>query len=170
MLIVGSAQTRTDSMPQDFIVPNSRSTSLLLQMFLGNGLTVTESDSTDLSNRYVATYVDDDDQLVAFCSCDCAFVAYAGAALSMIPPDVANDAIAGGNMSGPLVGNFHEIMNICSKLLMSDSSAHLRLDKTLTPDQASDTTLTLGESPEKVSAFSVDIPGYGIGSITFRVS
>ena len=60
-------------------------------------------------------------------------------------------------------------MNICSKLLMSDSSAHLRLDKTLDPGAANDAVASLEGASEKV-AFSVDIPRYGSGTLTFLIS
>ncbi len=112
---------------------------------------------------------DDDDKLVALCVCDKEFVAYSGAALSMIPADVANEMISGNSVTEAMIGNFYEVMNICSKLLMSDSSAHLRLDKTLVPEDSAETVSALKESAQ-VIGFNVEIPKYGVGGLTFLVT
>ncbi len=59
---------------------------------------------------------------VAICVCGLEFEAYSGAALFMIPADAANEMIAGQSVTDAILDNFYEVMNICSKLLMSDPS------------------------------------------------
>ena len=157
-------------MSQNFVMPDVRSVATLLKMFLGEDLVVTDHESTDLSSHHVATYINDSDDLVALCACDYPFVAYTGAALSMVPAAIANEAVADQKLTDAMVDNFHEVMNICSKLLMSNTSSHLRLDKTLNPDQSAGSISTLQESSCQSLAFSIDIPGYGTGSVTFLVS
>lgn len=157
-------------MPRDFVTPNPQTISSLLTMFFGDGLNVTEIEAADLSDRHVATFVSDEGELVALCACDRPLVAYAGAALSMIPADVANAMVVGGDLTEAILGNFHEVMNICSKLLMSDGSAHLRLDKTLSPEQSAEVITNLEENSAQVVAFGIDIPGYGKGSLTFLIT
>ena len=156
-------------MSNNFIVPTEKSVASLLAMIFGDGLGVDGGDAVDLDSQHVATFIDDDDKLVAACACDKAFVAYSGAALSMIPADVANEMINGNTISEALIGNFYEVMNICSKLLMSDTSSHLRLDKTLEPGAGSDALASLNGASETV-AFCVDIPSYGSGTLTFLIS
>lgn len=156
-------------MSASFVTPDGNAVAKLLETIFGNGLAVSDSDSPDVSDKHTATFIDDEDKLVAVCVCDKSFVAYSGAALSMIPAGVANDMINGGEVSEALVGNFYEVMNICSKLLMSDSSAHLRLDKVLEPGDAGSTTAELkGDSVLK--GFIVDIPGYGSGEVSFLIA
>ncbi len=138
-------------------------------MIFGAELDVSDSEAQDLSNHYVATFVSDEDQLVAFCACDKEFVAYSGAALSMIPADVANEMISGNAVTEVMIENFYEVMNICSKLLMSDSSAHLRLDKTLSPEDSAGPVAALQESAH-ITGFGVDIPRYGKGRLIFAVT
>lgn len=157
-------------MPQEFVKPDLESISTLLQMFLGDGVSVADGDPSDLSDRFVATYVNDSNDLVALCACDLPFVAYTGAALSMVPAGVANDAIASQSITDVMADNFHEVMNICSTLMMSDSSSHLRLDKTLVPESSADPISKLQEGAEQSTAFSVDIPGYGNGSVAFLIA
>ena len=86
----------------------------------------------------------------------------------MIPADVAQEMIFGNAVSDAMVDNFYEVMNICSKLMMSESGAHLRLDKTLSPDQSVEAIAAMKES--HTAAFGVDIPRYGKGTLTFVIT
>lgn len=156
-------------MSTNYVMPTSQSVCSLLSMIFGEGLDVSDCEPSDLSNQHVATFIDDNDQLVALCVSDKQFVAYSGAALSMIPADVANEMIAGNAVTEAMVGNFNEVMNICSKLLMTDSSAHLRLDKTLNPDESAEAVASLQESGQ-ISGFGVDVPRYGKGTLIFVIT
>jgi hypothetical protein len=62
--------------------------------------------------------------------------------------------------------SYAQVMNITSKLMMSDNSAHLRLDKTMSPSDGSGTLSDLGD-PERVTSFELDIPRYGRGEMCF---
>jgi len=152
-----------------YVTPTPQSVCSLLAMIFGEELDVSDCEPPELSSQYIATFVNDDNQLVAFCACDKAFVAYSGAALSMIPADVANEMIAGNSVTDAMVGNFYEVMNISSKLMMSDSSAHLRLAQTLHPEQAAEPIAALQESAQ-ITGFSVKIPRYGEGTLIFAVT
>ncbi len=156
-------------MSTKFVIPTIQSISSLLGMIFGAKLDVSDSAPADASAQYVAAFVSDEGQKVAICACDKSFVAYAAAALSMIPADVANEMISGSDLTEAIVGNFYEVMNICSKLLMSDSSAHLRLENVLTPGKSAEAIAALGESVQSIG-FGVDIPRYGKGALTFLVT
>ena len=156
-------------MSNNYVIPTTQAVSGLLAMIFGDGVETKDHEAPDLESQHVATFIDDDDQLVALCVCDKEFVAYSGAALSMIPADVANEMISGNSISEAMVGNFYEVMNICSKLLMSDSSAHLRLDKTLSPEESTEPVSALKDSA-KIIGFNVGIPKYGTGMLTFLVT
>ena len=156
-------------MSTKYIIPTPQSVSALLAMIFGDGVDTKDREAPELDGQHVATFVDDDDQLVALCVCDKEFVAYSGAALSMIPADVANEMISGNSISEAMLGNFYEVMNICSKLLMSDTSAHLRLDKTLSPQESAEPLSALKDSAQ-VIGFDIDIPKYGKGMLTFLVT
>ena len=151
-----------------FVTPKADEVVNLLGMILGDGLEISESEAIDLSNKHTATFLDDNDELVAVCCCDVPFVAYSGAALSMIPSAAADEMIKDQELTEAISDNFYEVMNICSKLLMSDTSAHLRLDKTLTPTEAAEAVASL-ESAEVKKSFELNIPDYGAGSIAFAI-
>ena len=156
-------------MTTNYEKPTPQAVCSLLSIIFGEELDVCGCEPPELPGQYIATFVNDDDQLVALCACDKAFVAYAGAALSMIPADVANEMIAHDRVTDAMVGNFYEVMNISSKLLMSDSSAHLRLDETLAPGQSADEIAAL-QGTAHIVGFGVDVPRYGKGTLTFVVT
>lgn len=152
-----------------YIVPTANSIEKILEALYGPGLTVTPNDDASLLDRHVATYVSEDQALVAIGACDAAFVAYSGAALTMVPADAANDMISSQDLTEVVLSNFHEVMNICSRLLMSDDSPHLRLDETLAPGSAAQAVST-AESLAQAASFSIEIPQYGNGNIAFRIA
>lgn len=154
-------------MSKKFIMPAPDAISELLCMVFGDGVKTSKGKEGSAKDSYIATFVDDDDKLVALCASDLPFVAYASAALSMIPAAVANDMIKEKDLNDTVIANFHEIMNICSKLMMSDDSDHLRLLKTLDPAEAEKTVADF--TATSTGAFAIDIPKYGIGNLTFYI-
>lgn len=153
----------------NYVVPTARAATDILGMMYGDDLEVSEDSGDNVQNRHVATYVSDDDGLVALCACDDEFVIFSGAALSMVPADVAREMVAEKDFSDIVLANFHEVMNICSRLLMSDDSPHLRLDKTLPPTDADAAVSKLGANTS-LTSFNVSIPAYGSGNLVFMIS
>ena len=153
-----------------YVEPTDESIGALLEKVFGEGIGTSDDSSADFDGRYVATYLDDEDKLVAVCACDLPFVVYSGAALSMIPATVANEMLSEESISDVVDANFHEVMNICSSLMMSDHSAHLRLAKIL--KAGSDSEAVLGELADNGTKIgvSLDIPNYGQGKIAFVVT
>ena len=155
-------------MATGYIVPTTDSIGDTLKMVLGDGLEVDASDPSGIEDAYIATYVNDSGDVVAICTCDLPFVAFTGAALSMIPADTAKSMAGGGELNPAVAGNFHEVMNICSTLMMTDSTAHLKLKDTL-PSKDSE-ALKSGFAEGQACAFQVNVPGYGQGLIAFRIA
>ncbi len=156
-------------MSTTYEIPTPQSVSDLLCILFGDGLSASQCDSPELNGQHVVSFVSDEDKLVALGICDTEFVAYSGAALSMIPVDVANEMISGNSITDAIAGNFYEVMNICSKLLMSESGAHLRLDQTLSAEQSADAIASLQDASQ-VTGFGVEIPQYGKGTLSFVVT
>lgn len=152
----------------NYELPNTETIADLLEMIFGEDINVSDSSAVEFDDKHIATFLDPDDNLVAICACDKEFVAYSGAALSMIPADVANEMIGGGKLSDAVEANFYEVMNICSKLMMSDRSSHLRLKEVSQPGASNDAVAAL-ESNGKKLGFGVDIPRYGKGALNFMI-
>lgn len=156
-------------MSETYIKPTAESVTSLLAMIYGDDLNTNDLDAAAISGQRIATFINDDDKLVAACVCDRHFVVYSGAALAMIPAGGAEDMIAENSISDAIAGNFHEVMNICSKLLMSDSSAHLRLDKTLDYAQQADLETSVDALATRLG-FQIEIPGYGKGAMAIYMN
>lgn len=155
-------------MTAQYIMPESEAMVSLLSIIFGDDVEVGNCDTPDFTDQYQATFIDPEDKLVALCYSDIDFVAYSGSALSMIPAGAAEDMIAEKDISDTIALNFHEVMNICSQLLMNDNSPHLRLDKTFGPG-GSDTDQSALADPVVASMY-VDVPRYGKGTLSFVIT
>ena len=93
----------------------------------------------------------------------------AGAALSMIPAPAANGMIAEKSVTEDVKANFHEVMNICSKLMLSDKSPHLRLVDVQEPGASTTQIVTSLDASATTVAFEVEIPRYGKGYLGFSI-
>lgn len=154
-----------------FVVPTSESVSDLLKMLYGDDLSSSDCNADDASSYRVATFVDDDNNVVAAVACDIEFVVYSGAALSMIPSGGADDMISDKEATSAVLDNFHEVMNIYSKLFMTETSAHLRLGKIFEAAEAADSVSVqaLNTTATKVG-FDISIPEYGSGKMVAIVT
>lgn len=154
-----------------YVMPTSESTSDLLKMLYGNELSSSDCNVDEVASYQVATFVDDGNNVVAAIACDIKFVVYSGAALSMIPSGGADDMVSTKKATDAVLDNFHEVMNICSKLFMTDTSAHLRLGKIIDASEAADSVSVQAlESLATKAGFDVEIPEYGNGKMVAIVS
>ena len=155
-------------------VPNNTEVKQMLGMLYGQGLAVEGGDpvATDAgSNSIIAIYINDAGEPVTACCCDLPFAAYCGSALSMIPAGGAEDAANSGDLTEMMRGNLQEVMDICSRLFISDSTPHLKLDALYDgPDSLPEMARTLLESASGRADLKVSIPGYGQGNLSFLSS
>lgn len=114
----------------------------------------------------VAVFISDDGEPVAACACDAGFAAAAGSALSMLPPPVAKDAARTGELTEVMQGNLNEIMNICSRLVMTDTSPHLRLERVYPGASVPASAKALLMAPAARADFEVGLPKYGPGFVS----
>jgi hypothetical protein len=136
---------------------------------LFDGLDIKNGAKSDLgpnTGAWLAVYVADDGKPVAFCATDLALSAASSAALSMLPPGAVQDAVKSKEITEVMRGNLREIMNICSRLLMTDSSAHLKLED-IYPAKA--LPAPAGEALKKIAGradFELKMPKYGGGVLS----
>ena len=152
-------------------IPKEQEVEEIFAMLYGKELTLGSGEPVSIEgDSMLAVYVDDEGNPSTACACNYNFAAFAGSALTKIPVGGAEDAADTGDFSEMMIANLHEIMNICSRLFMTDSSPHLKLG----------TVYKLGDVPEEVKAlfasteeradFVIEIPNYGNGSISFLCS
>lgn len=148
------------------VKPSASAVEAMLEMLFGDGTEVADADAASVKAVAAARFVDDDDGLAALCECDAPFLAFSGAALSMMPKGGAEDMIADGDFSKSILENFYEVMNICSRLIMSDNSLHIRLANIVRGDEVKSENEAL--SPGQSIAFKIRIPKYGDGHFVFK--
>ena len=151
-------------------VPQEKQIRQIFSMLFGNELVLDSGipETSDNANAMYAVFINDDGKHVTACVCDYNFVAFAGSALTRIPAGGAEDAAKSGEFTDMMLSNLHEIMNICSRLFMSNTSPHLRLETVYTsPDSVPDNARTMMEACQERVDFSVSIPGYGKGGLSF---
>lgn len=153
---------------KNFHLPQANDIKKVLGMLFGNATNASDANVLDPSgaNVFTATYVDDNDELVAICSCDSAFAAYAGGALSMVPVGGAKEMAQTNDFFPAIIENLNEIMNIVSTAFMSDSSDHLRLDKLYHPADMPPEMMAAVVGSAHKKGVSVEVPGYGAGALT----
>jgi len=147
-------------------LPDVPKVKTLLEL-LFDGLDVKPGKSFDVvsSASWIGLYVSDDGKPVAACAADTALAAHAGAALSMLPANAAKEAIKSLNFSPTMLANLQEIMNICSRLLMSEASPHLRLDSLQSSKALAPEVTTVFRSARGRIDFELTVPKYGTGTL-----
>ncbi len=137
--------------------------------FLFDGLAVKAAPKLDISaasGSFLALYIADDGSPVALCACNLAFAANAGAALSMLPPTAAKEAIKEKLLTPAMNDNLREVMNICSRLMMREGSAHLRLEQVYPAKALPPPAATVAGSATGRADFEVTLGKYGAGVLS----
>ena len=142
----------------------------LMQMLLGRDVTAAAGAAVALdgsSPAVLAAYRTEDGQLGALIGSDLERACFAGAALSMVPSGVAAEAVASGELPENLMENFHEVLNIASRWFNGAGNPRLILAEVLTlgHDAAPDDIAQALAQPAERTDFSVNVDGYGSGSL-----
>lgn len=115
----------------------------------------------------VAVYIDPQMAINAICVMDLGAAAYTGAALALLPPGGAQDAVEeDGELSGLLVEALHEVVNVLSALFNTPGAPHSKLHKLYAPGE---------DLPGDISGMlanfnridlAIEVPGYGKGAVS----
>lgn len=126
-------------------------------------------DLTPAGGAWFGVFIADTGEPVALCGADANLAANFGAAFSMLPVNAAKDAAKTRALTPVMQDNLREIMNICTRLVMDNTSAHLKLDqvyavKNLPPPAAALLSAT------RRREFQLQIPKYGAGVLSLLVA
>ena len=119
----------------------------------------------------VAVYVDPQMAINALCVLDLAAAAYTGAALALLPPGGAQDAVEeDGELTSLLVEALHEVVNVLSALFNTPGAPHSKLHKLYAPgdDLPGDIEGMLANF-NRVD-LALEVPGYGKGALSLVLS
>ena len=126
---------------------------------------------TEKSPVSVAVYVDPQMAINALCVMDLGAAAYTGAALALLPPGGAQDAVEeDGELTSLLVEALHEVVNVLSALFNTPGAPHSKLHKLYAPgdDLPGDIAGMLANF-NRID-LAIEVPGYGKGALSLVVS
>jgi hypothetical protein len=123
-------------------------------------------DQTRTGGAWFGVFVADNGNPVALCGADGNLAASFGAAFSMLPVAAAQDASKSRELTDVMKENVREIMNICTRLLMDDTSLHLRLDQIYAVNSLPAPAAALLGAPQGRREFQLQLPKYGGGVLT----
>jgi hypothetical protein len=149
-------------------LPNIAQVKELLGM-LFDALSVKLGPKLDVSPKalgYFGVYVSDDGTPVALCGCDMAFAANSGAALSMLPPNAAREAAKEKVLTPVMLANLHEVMNICTRLVLRNDSSHLKLHELCALNALPAPAAADVAAPKGRIDFEVGLGKYGSGLLS----
>ncbi|TFV77720.1 hypothetical protein E4P40_18735 [Blastococcus sp. CT_GayMR20] len=115
----------------------------------------------------VAVYVDPHLAVNALCVMDLGASAYTGAALALLPPGGAQDAVEEDReLSAMMVEALHEVVNVLSALLNTPGAPHSKLHKLYAPGED-----LPGDIEGMLANFNridlaLEVPGYGKGALS----
>ncbi len=119
------------------------------------------------SPSVAATYIDQQGGVGAVCLVDASFAAYAGAALTMIPSDVAASEIKTGQLSSEILENLQEVFNVMVAFFNQGKVPHIRFaDMHATPADFPAEVETLRNGDAQHTDIEITIGGYGAGTMT----
>jgi hypothetical protein len=145
-------------------LPSADAVAAMLENLLGREVYVSDGDSGE--SLWSGRYITRDDQLAAVGLADIRMVAYAGSALSMVPPATAQDVVKEGDPTSAMIENLHEVLNVAASLMMDAGSDHVRLDG-IEPVASLDAVAADLVASGTGTSFVVDIDGYGKGGLSF---
>ena len=135
---------------------------------VNNGAPVTPTPDAPVA---VAVYVDPQMAINAICVMDLGASAYTGAALALLPPGGAQDAVEeDGELSGLLVEALHEVVNVLSALFNTPGAPHSKLHRLYAPgdDLPGDIAGMLANF-NRID-LAIEVPGYGKGALSLVLS
>lgn len=160
-------------MAAHYPVPIQEDVRDLLVDLLGRGVAVDKTRSLELGDdapAAVAEFVDDDDRTACLCIIDGCFAIRVGAALVMVPSNVAEEDVAKGTLPDNHLENVREVVNIFGRMLNSASTPHVRLaDLHVWPGDLPAGVQKMLDVPEYRRDFVVAVEGYGEGRFSLLV-
>jgi hypothetical protein len=123
-------------------------------------------DPTPAGGAWFGVFVSDSGAPVALCIADVNLAASFGTAFSMLPPAMAKEVAKTRDLTGVMIENIREIMNICTRLMMDASSPHLKLEQVYPANSVPAPAAALLAAPKGRCEFQLQLPKYGGGVLS----
>lgn len=133
----------------------------LLSNLLGKDVTIAAGGAFAPDSLDFAAYVGDDNSVCYVVGSSKEFSAYSGAALAMLPPGRANEAIKDGG-DDMLAMAYQEVLNVLTRAINDLGGVHVRLpvgEKYDVPEL----------SAANAATYTISVSGYGEGVLAFWI-
>jgi hypothetical protein len=152
-------------------LPPAKEVRDLLEGLLGRDCDFTDGKRVTGAGGLVGVYVDDQLGLRAVVAFDLALAAYAGAAIGLMPPGGAQDAVEDGELFALLRDNAAEVLNVMAALFNVGTAPHLRLYGHYAPGEAlpADVAAHLAALGGRAD-WTVAVKGYGKGELSILLT
>ena len=122
---------------------------------------------TPTGGAWFGVFVSDAGVPVALCGADINLAANLSAAFSMLSVALAKESIKSQQLTPNMIENLHEIMNICTRLVMDNNSPHLRLEQVFPIKSLPAAAMQVLTDAKGRREFDLNLPKYGGGILTF---
>jgi len=146
-------------------LPSSMAVRELLERLLGREVETVACPPPVTPTAVLGLYVGDRDRMSSVLTLDLPLAAYLGSSMALLPPGVAEAAIADGELPPDLAENVGELLNVLTAALNAHSGPHQRLYRSYlgaeAPADAAAHSRALGNRLD----LAVTVPGYGTGTL-----
>jgi hypothetical protein len=149
------------------VLPAPKDVRDLLEGLLGKDVTVAPGQPVSLNDgAAVAVYVDPQLSTTALCLVDVPLAAWFAGALALLPKGGLEDAIDEGELSDMHLEVVYEVVNVAAAMFNGGGVTHSKLYKLYAPGEAVPADLAgLAAGFNRID-LSVDVAGYGKGSLS----
>jgi len=146
-------------------LPSSMAVRELLERLLGREVETVACPPPVTPTAVLGLYACDRDRMSAVLTLDLPLAAYLGSSLALLPPAVAEAAIADGELPPELAENIDEVLNVLAGAVNEHSATHQRLYRGYlgaeAPADAAAHSKALGNRLD----LAITVPGYGTGTL-----
>lgn len=149
------------------ILPKPREVAQLLADTLGRDAEASGGARFEISEAMSGFYMNEAGTEGIVCMSDIPLVNYAGAALALIPANIAEEGARRHKLSDPVIENFFEVLNILGALLNQVCGEHVRLVDVKYPgDDLPGPVAEMIANCETRHDILMDIEDYGAGNMS----
>lgn len=122
------------------------------------------------SGSVVGLYVDAELKSRALIAFDLPLAAWTGAALGLVPPGAAQDAVAEGELPESLLENCGEVLNIMASLFNLPKAPHLKLYSIFSGEQVRPDVRELAVRSAPRDDIRIEVARYGTGHMSVVIA
>jgi hypothetical protein len=156
-------------MPANYPMPAAQRVGEVLADLMGRSVTVARAQPVDFAGRTgaLADYQVDAGTIGVVCVADVRLTNALGAALTMVAPNVVEDAVANESIDQATFDNFREVVNVMTSLFNTNDTPHLKFHEVhRLPAELPAGTATVFEGPKGRRDFDVTVDEYGTGTLS----